>query len=261
MQKIAEREAKEKEEEERHKKEALLLKASISSSIKGKNVSRTLPVRPIHGSPSSRSNLLDKEKSKKALKRAQMLQRKKAFDKQFKKAQAKILEGAKASLDDNKLKPVTGIVPSSEIINKLQADNSNKNTHVFVPSQENQNSIESENQSTLKINTDSSQQQNDQDKTRILDISNTVTLKKLIQQQQPDSKLTLPKKSNTSNARRKQGHDSKPISRVVHGAATFGTNSKGVCPCNVKAMYLCKQCGSAWHGDCINNDKICILCS
>ena len=76
---------------------------------------------------------------------------------------------------------------------------------------------------------------------------------------------------NTTTTTKVLSTGSTTTSRIVHGAGSFGASTSsssqvgstnGGCPCNLKAMFLCKQCGSAWHGDCIDSDtKICISCS
>uniref|UniRef100_A0A7M5X0B0 Uncharacterized protein n=2 Tax=Clytia hemisphaerica TaxID=252671 RepID=A0A7M5X0B0_9CNID len=119
-----EREAREKEEADRQRKEELsqrsnLLSAPTSSSSSAtpnklnKTPFRCAPLRhqsSLTRSPHARSPMTtrpptnrlssvesSKEKSKRALKRAQLLQRKKIFDKQLKDAKARILEDARSN--------------------------------------------------------------------------------------------------------------------------------------------------------------------
>jgi len=209
-----------------------------------------------------------KEKSKRAVKRAQRLQRKKIFDKQLKDAKAKIVEEARNS-SAQKEKDV-----------KL-----NKKTESVSTTQDSSSATVNESKTKLGFVSDSSivhtitSALQPSKPAPSLDLSNNFTLKKLLQESSDTitstsllspndvqtttttttTASTLPKKTVKDN--KKKSNDTKPLSRIVQGAASFGTNSNGVCPCNVKAMFLCKQCGSAWHGDCINSDKICISCS
>lgn len=270
VKRVAEREAKEKEEEERRKKEKEILRASLKLSPCVK-VTKNRPLNvyaSVNGSPGrssssstgNKSNSIDKEKSKRALKKAQMLRRNKLKDAKAKLLDASRIESSSdTSLSESETEKLKmHLSARSNVLAELRKSTTSNNTTI-----------------TSTVTTKSADATNERTNVpnNILDLSNAHDLKSLIKQQEQQQQSTdvtnkpvtlknQPVASSTTTAKRKQhGHDTRPLSKIVHGAATFGTNSNGGCPCNVKAMYLCKQCGSAWHGDCIDSDKICILCS
>lgn len=49
-----------------------------------------------------------------------------------------------------------------------------------------------------------------------------------------------------------------PQIRAINNSIPPGTDSS--CPCNLKAMVMCKKCGAFCHDDCIGPNKLCRTC-
>ena len=85
----------------------------------------------------------------------------------------------------------------------------------------------------------------------VIDLSNSKALKNLI------SKAEANKVANKKSKTVKSSN-----SRILLGPSTLSSVPGGTCPCNLKAMYYCKECGYLLHGDCMKNgEKICISCA
>ena len=60
-----------------------------------------------------------------------------------------------------------------------------------------------------------------------------------------------------------KGEKTKDRSKIVKGPSIFAKRTLPVptpCPCKLEALIICKQCGAFCHSDCINSDKLCSLC-
>ena len=319
----------------------LLLSSTLRQSVGGTGSRAHLARSPMtNRSFNATTSRMDvtKEKSKRALKRAQLLQRKKIFDKQLKDAKARILQDArsgatrtetpKKSADDilksqSSLSSQSSTVAATALSRPSPAKNnafsSSMNAATLVSEQTSSQTNSTVTRVTNVVSKDSAVHKFIQDsETAVTSVSTkehvnkttdhnipttselastladrltttaTITtptvghsssLKTLLMGSSPSTRAvnnntTLPVTSMgssvskpTSTTTSTLGNPGQP-SRIVQGPATFSVHTAGKkggvpgCPCNVKAMFLCKRCGSAWHGDCIDADtKACISCS
>lgn len=190
-----------------------------------------------------------KEKSRKALKKAQLLQRKKAFDKQLKDAKAKILEQARSSIqrDEDSIKAKL-FSSSIDCPSPLPSSMEGTINHL--------NHISSLNSSNLLNSVECKKM--DMENEKVINLCDSNALKKLIKNSDTANKPT----PNNCVALNKHGPiQKKSGSRIVKGPATFLTNTDGNCPCDLKSMVMCIQCETFWHGDSLNGDQLCTLCT
>ena len=210
------------------------------------------------------------------------------MDKQLKDAKAKILEEARSSSrkdDDN----VTNLL-KSKILNKsfdvnlddkrlpnsLETDISNTSPHKmtsispFSSGNFYNTSLQTSNTS-LDLNTTSYDTPNPEPPVNpsVINLCDNMALKNLIknsdiikQNNDINKQHEVVKPINELVTQIKRGPKPKrPISKIVKGPSAFLTSSDGSCPCKLKAMAMCVQCESYWHGDCINSEQLCVLCT
>ncbi|XP_012557702.2 uncharacterized protein LOC100201859 isoform X2 [Hydra vulgaris] len=203
-------------------------------------------------------------KSRRAIKKAQLLQRKK-FDKQLKDAKAKIVEDARCGslkVDNLKVQKLNENVINDKNISAKTVSSLDllaRNGILTCPPEDNCNltvdcTIKLNNSLEDKTISDNIKNQN----VGILDLCDNSVLKNLIHK-----KNELKPTPKLKNARRKavKGPFKSEITRILHGPASFGTNDEGKCSCNLSPMAVCIQCGSFWHGESLDSDSNCVLCT
>lgn len=263
VQKQADKEAREKAEGENRRTETLSARLSINSK---KNTSGSLNMKVSVRSPitlkskGARAELANKEKSKRALKKAQQLQRKKALDKQLKDAKAKIVQDARSSArkeDENSSHSTSEMQENIVNTKELVVIEPLPQTSIALLNKSAISTVSNSTTNNMPAITTETTPKNEDDKRedKVLNLSDSSTLKKLI-----ETSETL-KRTKKLTPKRKVNANKTLASRIVYGPSSFNTSVEGVCPCNLKAMVMCKQCGSFWHGDCVNGDKMCLLCT
>ena len=215
----------------------------------------------VQSTPSVRSSNIrtvegvNKEKSKRALRKAQILQRKKAFDKQLKAAKAKLVEEARFS------------ARKDDVTGTLQGNSSVKQQAQHVKTEDNSHKVEllgstdaiSTKQISKTPNVNEKSTLQTQEATRkpetadVINLCDSLSLKRLIKSSE---QINPPVKQ-----KRKPQPRSLSASKIQYGPSAYGVYPDGKCLCNLKAMVVCKQCGSFWHSDCVGLDEICILCT
>ena len=208
-------------------------------------------------------------KSRRALKKAQLLQRKK-FDKQLKDAKAKIVEDARCGslrvenlkvkkLNENNINDTNNAEKTLSSIDLLARNGiltcppeNDCNLNLTVDriiklnglSEDDNKAVISENITNQNVGT--------------LDLCDNSVLRHLIHKK--NEVKSAPKLKNT---RRKavKGPFKSEITRILHGPASFGTNDEGKCSCNLSAMAVCMRCGSFWHGESLDSENNCVLCT
>uniref|UniRef100_T2M9W9 Putative Polycomb group protein ASXL1 n=1 Tax=Hydra vulgaris TaxID=6087 RepID=T2M9W9_HYDVU len=203
-------------------------------------------------------------KSRRAIKKAQLLQRKK-FDKQLKDAKAKIVEDARCGslkVDNLKVQKLNENVINDKNISAKTVSSLDllaRNGILTCPPEDNCNltvdcTIKLNNSLEDKTISDNIKNQN----VGILDLCDNSVLKNLIHK-----KNELKPTPKLKNARRKavKGPFKSEITRILHGPASFGTNDEGKCSCNLSPMAVCIRCGSFWHGESLDSDSNCVLCT
>ncbi|XP_065669605.1 uncharacterized protein LOC100201859 isoform X2 [Hydra vulgaris] len=203
-------------------------------------------------------------KSRRAIKKAQLLQRKK-FDKQLKDAKAKIVEDARCGslkADNLKVQKLNENVINDKNISAKTVSSLDllaRNGILTCPPEDNCNltvdcTIKLNNSLEDKTTSDNIKNQN----IGILDLCDNSVLRNLIHK-----KNELKPTPKLKNARRKavKGPFKSEITRILHGPASFGTNDEGKCSCNLSPMAVCIRCGSFWHGESLDSDSNCILCT
>ena len=225
-----------------------------------------------------------KEKSRKAVKKAQQLQRKKALDKQLKDAKAKIVEEARSSsirkdevvVDAVKSKLLAAAAASAGSSSAMDCSSRLEGAMKRLNEMSAMNSTTSTSTSTQKPST-------------VINLCDSNALKNLIKNsdtaavKQPSPTATAASPTaptdgmavSNSVTQNKHGPPSggppvagtpagtrrRPGSRIMKGPSTFLTNADGTCPCDLKAMIQCVQCEGYWHGDSINGEQLCEMCT
>lgn len=242
-----EKDALEKKRKENLKRISLtpsskLLTKRLANSPSGKSPLHTRS--PVSLKPKYRLEVASKEKSRRALKKAQQLQRKKAFDKQLKDAKAKLVEEARFGARYNAENAINNSTPDKINDQTLKGNNNStvnpNNLEPVIITQTNNITTNNENKTEKKI-------------PPAINLCDSSALKQLIKKSDPVKSIqkTLGKKKTLKSTN----------SRIAIGPSTFGTVTGSVCPCNLKAMVICSECGSMWHGDCMNGTKICYICA
>jgi len=212
-----------------------------------------------------RAETAAKEKSRKAVKKAQLLQRKKALDKQLKDAKAKILEEARSSSRKEETDPIkskllaTSLDCSSRLLTSNVEGTINHLNHISA-----MNSVFP---SPIECKPTGSEA------STVINLCDSNALKNLIKNSDTATKqpplpspaaipATISPSVGNSVAQNKHGPVRKRTgSRIMKGPSTFLTNSDGSCPCDLKSMVMCVQCETFWHGDSINGEQLCVLCT
>ena len=224
-----------------------------------------------------------KEKSRKAVKKAQQLQRKKALDKQLKDAKAKIVEEARSS-SIRKDEVVVDAVKSKLLAAAAAAGSSSAMdcSSRLEGAMKRLNEMSAMNSTSTSTST--------QKPSTVINLCDSNALKNLIKNsdtaavKQPSptaataASPTAPTDGTAvSNSVTQNKHGPPPVgppvagtpagtrrrpgSRIMKGSSTFLTNADGTCPCDLKAMIQCVQCEGYWHGDSINGEQLCEMCT